>query len=287
MGVHLAPTLRVLREEINTRWPHRDKASDGWIGDAAHQARKSDHNPDGDDRSVNAADFDIDGIDPLLVVRQCIAHPSTQYVIFNRTIWSRTRGFRAARYTGSNPHTKHLHVSVSHSRALEDSLRPWGIATARVSKLGDRTLKAGCKGSDVRELQTLANRLGAGLAADGVFGPRTTAWVRSFQKSRKLAVDAVVGPKTLAALRAATKPPPPKPGPGRAPGSRTIRAGSTGEDVAYVKRFIGTRRCGPPGDRFDTTTESGVRWYQQMRGLTADGIVGRLTWAEMGVRVTY
>ncbi|MEV0155737.1 peptidoglycan-binding protein [Micromonospora sp. NPDC050686] len=285
MPVHLAPALRVLREEINERWPHRDKASDGWIGDASHRLRKSDHNPDGDDHSVNAADFDIDGIDPLLVVQQCIAHPSTRYVIYNRTIWSSTRGFRPARYMGFNPHNKHLHVSVSHSRALEDSLRPWGIAAATVLKLGDRILRTGCRGSDVRELQTLANRVGARLTADGVFGPKTTAWVRSLQKSHKLEIDGIVGPTTLATLRTATRPPVPQPG--RAPGSRTIRAGSSGEDVAFIKRFVGARRCGPASTEFDARTESGVRWYQGMRGLTADGIVGRLTWAEIGVRVTY
>ena len=105
MGVHLAPTLRVLRDEIDTRWPRRDRRSDGWLGDASHQARHSDHNPDPDDRSVNAVDVDVDGIDPLLVVRQAVAHPATQYVIYNRMIWSRTRDFRAARYTGSNPTT--------------------------------------------------------------------------------------------------------------------------------------------------------------------------------------
>lgn len=36
----------VLRNQVNKRFPGRDKRSDGWIGDAAHQARKSDHNPD-------------------------------------------------------------------------------------------------------------------------------------------------------------------------------------------------------------------------------------------------
>jgi len=285
VSVHLAPTLQVLRKEINTRWPHRDHTSDGWIGDAAHQTRRSDHNPDGDDASVNAIDVDVDGIDPLLVVRQCIAHPSCQYVIYNRVIWSRTRGFSAARYTGANPHDKHLHVSVSHQRALEDSQRPWGITTARENRLGDRVLRNGCRGSDVRELQTLANRLGAALAVDGAFGPRTTAWVRVFQKAQKLTVDGLVGSATLAALRKATAPPPPQPG--RAPGSRTVRRGSTGDDVAFVKRFIGARRCGPPGTDFDELTVAGVRWYQGMRGLTADGVVGRLTWAQMGVRVTY
>ncbi|MFE9654690.1 peptidoglycan-binding protein [Micromonospora sp. NPDC006431] len=287
MSAHLAPTLRVLREEINTRWPHRDRSSDGWIGDAAHQARgsRSDHNPDGDDRSVNAIDVDVDGIDPLLVVRHCITHPSCQYVIYNRVIWSRVRSFAPARYTGTNPHNKHLHVSVSHQRALEDSQRPWGIATAAVTRLGDRVLRAGCQGSDVRELQTLANRVGARLTVDGAFGPRTIAWVRSFQQARSLTVDGLVGPATLAALRKATVPPPPQPG--RAPGARTVRRGSTGDDVAFVKRFVGTRRCGPPGVDFDERTDAGVRWYQRMRGLTDDGIVGRLTWAQMGVRVTY
>jgi hypothetical protein len=285
VSVHLAPTLRVLREEINTRWPHRDRGSDGWIGDADHQARRSDHNPDGDDRSVNAIDVDVDGIDPLLVVRQCITHPSCQYVIYNRVIWSRTRGFTAARYNGTNPHNKHLHVSVSHQRSLEDSQRPWGIAASPATRLGDRVLRNGCRGGDVRELQTLANRVGAGLTVDGDFGPRTTVWVRAFQKSRALVADAVVGPATLAALRQATAPPPPPAG--QVPGCRTIRRGSSGPDVAFVKRFVGARRCGPPGADFDERTEAGVRWYQRMRGLTDDGVVGRLTWTQMGVRVTY
>ncbi|SCF19778.1 Peptidoglycan-binding (PGRP) domain of peptidoglycan hydrolases-containing protein [Micromonospora viridifaciens] len=289
MGAHLAPTLKVLRNEVDKRWPHRDRKSDGWIGDAAHQARKSDHNPDGDDGSVNALDIDKDGIDPLLVVRRCIQHPSTEYVIFDRTIWSRNRGFRPARYTGSNPHDKHIHVSVSHTPSREDSTLAWGIATSAAPKLGDRPLRTGSKGSDVRELQSLANKLGARLVVDGVFGPATQAWVRSFQKARKLTVDGIVGSRTLAALRQATKPKPkPSPTPaGHRAGTRTVRRGMSGDDVAFVQRFIGERRCGKPTGTFDTRTEAGVRWYQRMQGIHDDGIVGRITWAKMRVTVAY
>lgn len=34
-----------LFKQVNARWPKRDHASDGWIGDASHAATKSDHNP--------------------------------------------------------------------------------------------------------------------------------------------------------------------------------------------------------------------------------------------------
>ncbi|WP_329101005.1 peptidoglycan-binding protein [Micromonospora sp. NBC_01699] len=283
---HLAPVLGVLRDEIDRRWPHRDRASDGWIGDPAHQATQSDHNPDTDNRSVNALDVDRDGIDPMLVVRRCIAHPSTQYVIFDRTIWSRTRDFNAARYTGSNPHDRHLHVSVSHDRALEASTRTWGIVDVAVPKLGDRILRRGSRGGDVRELQTLADRLGAKLTVDGDYGPRTETWVRDFQRARRLTVDGVVGPRTVAALRAATRPAPAPPA-NRAPGSRTLRASLSGPDVEFVQRFVGERRCGRATGVFEAKTEAGVRWYQGMRGITVDGLVGRQTWRQMGVEVSY
>lgn len=64
------------------------------------------------------------------------------------------------------------------------------------------TLRRGSKGPVVRELQTLLNRGGAGLVVDGLFGPRTDAAVRDFQRRKRLAVDGIVGPQTWGALLA-------------------------------------------------------------------------------------
>jgi hypothetical protein len=48
----------------------------------------------------------------------------------------------------------------------------------------------------VAVLQKLLNRTGAGLTADGAFGPRTKAAVQNFQRPRGLANDGVVGQNT-------------------------------------------------------------------------------------------
>lgn len=127
MSYYLAPSLVQLRDELNGRWPGRDKSSDGWIGDAAHSARKSDHNPDYDDNGVvRAIDIDEDGIDTAAVLAQMLHDPRVSYVIYEKRIWG---GTRWRPYTGANGHTKHIHVSIKHTAAAENGTS-WGIATA-------------------------------------------------------------------------------------------------------------------------------------------------------------
>lgn len=72
--------------------------------------------------------------------------------------------------------------------------------------LGDRVLRNGDEGEDVRELQTDLIRLGYDCGkwgADGDFGDATEIAVRAFQRDHDLAVDGEFGPKSCAALRAA------------------------------------------------------------------------------------
>lgn len=123
---YLAPSLTTLRAEINARWPRRDKTSDGWIGDRAHQATRSDHNPNARG-SVNAADFDEDGINVAEVIDAFERHPSAHYWIYEGQIADRDDGWRRRPYAGSNPHDKHVHVSIRQTRQAEQDTRPWGL----------------------------------------------------------------------------------------------------------------------------------------------------------------
>ncbi len=119
MGYQLVPSLTALRAQINATWSNRDRESDGWVGDTSHSRRRSDHNPD--TRGwVHALDVDKDGIDTAALLSAAVRDRRVNYVIFNRKIYSRVRGFRPAAYTGPNPHDKHLHISVLHGEPAMD-----------------------------------------------------------------------------------------------------------------------------------------------------------------------
>jgi hypothetical protein len=119
----LAPCLDALRDEFNARFPRRDNESDGWIGDADHSARDSDHNPDSRG-IVHAVDVDDDLRDPhgTTSMRDCIdeivgrhrrgADNRLTYIIYERSIWSAKYGWRSRAYSGSNPHDRHAHFSA-------------------------------------------------------------------------------------------------------------------------------------------------------------------------------
>lgn len=124
--------------EINALFPGRDKKSDGTIGDAAHAARTSDHNPWVIVKGigvVRARDIDKDGI-PLAQIFEYLRKLGERkdprlfpngYLIYNEAITN--PDFKSWRkYTGSNPHKEHGHVSFSTVESGFDSTAPWGIA---------------------------------------------------------------------------------------------------------------------------------------------------------------
>lgn len=126
----LAGSLKKLLEQVNAAYPDRSRVSDGSIGDAAHAASVSDHNPD-EHRVVNAVDLTHDpknGLDGhvLAAALRESRDARIKYVIFAGRMFSSyaAHGFPAwtwRPYTGKNKHEKHVHISV-HEAA------PWSIA---------------------------------------------------------------------------------------------------------------------------------------------------------------
>lgn len=114
-----------LREQFDDSFPDRDRRSDGWIGDARHSARPSDHTPDPATGIVRAIDVDRDvhpsGKPDLMpdiadqIRRFAKADKSKRiaYIIFDGRIASPRLGWRWRVYRGSSPHRHHLHCSFA------------------------------------------------------------------------------------------------------------------------------------------------------------------------------
>jgi hypothetical protein len=113
-----------LREQFDDSFPDRDRSSDGWIGDTRHSARPSDHNPDAKTGVVRAIDVDRDvsgsakpdlmpDIADQIRLAAKAGDKRIAYVIFEGRIASPRMGWRWRKYSGSNPHNKHCHISFT------------------------------------------------------------------------------------------------------------------------------------------------------------------------------
>ena len=73
-----------------------------------------------------------------------------------------------------------------------------GIIASIVTTIASPTLsRYGSRGAEVTSIQTKLRDLGLYTAAiDGIYGVKTTAAVREFQRRRGLAVDGIAGPIT-------------------------------------------------------------------------------------------
>lgn len=209
-----AYSLMALRDQINAKFPYRDRASDGGIGDAAHSSRVSDHNPDATG-VWHAYDFDHDpdsnGLDCRVLWSELLASGDNRikYVIFNRVIWGPSSGSKA--YTGINAHTKHLHLSVK-SGALGDDARKWGLPMLGVMpntptwtggtycQYGDRTERVWVLQRHVTSMYPGYNN----YSPTGYYGDSTKAGIKEFQARVGIrgsdADGSTVGPKTMSAL---------------------------------------------------------------------------------------
>jgi hypothetical protein len=134
----LVPAGVRLRAQVDKRFPKRDRASDGWIGDKAHQSRLSDHNPDRRGL-VHAIDIDADLVRGSRRAARALADeivayarsgkPGSdriKYVVFDDQIASGTYRSTWWKWRGSGYGHEH-HIHVSFTSAADDDARPFPL----------------------------------------------------------------------------------------------------------------------------------------------------------------
>lgn len=143
----LIACLKQLFAEFDRIAPNRDHASDGSIGDTAHQEEVSDHNADevgsvplhdaDNTNEVHAIDVDIDLKESNLAMEKVVQfllgrvrsgkETRLRYIIYNRRIWEASNGWKQRTYTGASAHTEHAHFSASYDSAKEASTASWHL----------------------------------------------------------------------------------------------------------------------------------------------------------------
>ncbi|MEA2253976.1 MAG: hypothetical protein QOG35_21 [Solirubrobacteraceae bacterium] len=159
--------------------------------------------------------------------------------------------------------------------------------TTPATHLGDRTLRSGASGPDVRELQRGLRKAGFKVKADGQFGGATVRAVKRFQRVSRLAATGTVGSKTVAALQRAIQGAsanlnggfdPNDPGadkPARSLGDRIpVQRGMSGHDVRVLQDFLNKAgfKVGIDG-QFGATTEKAVRAFETAQARPVDGVM--------------
>ncbi len=169
-----------------------------------------------------------------------------------------------------------------------------GVPTAAEAKprgaksLGDRALRVGSSGPDVRELQKLLRQVGIKIEkVDGKFGRTTKQAVQRFQAARSLETSGTVGKVTVTALREAAMGGAAKhlgtggyddtvgAGKSRSLGDRIpVRQGMSGHDVKVLQDFL--KRTGQKvsvDGEFGARTVTAVKGFEKKNTLSVDGLV--------------
>lgn len=225
-AARIVKSLDTLRSQVNKFAPKRSKISDGWLGDAKHSMRKSDHNPE-PDGTVDALDITHNpenGVDIQKIADAIVKSKDRRvsYLICKGKIVNsqKTKDSPAwvwRKYNGANGHYHHLHVSVLD--AHQDDTTPWDIAAAFGQTAAPAPKPApaakpkpevvdiydGKKHAEVEAVQQRLNDLGYPEVGkiDGEWGSKTRAALLAFRADNDLPLEPVIDSKLLAALMTA------------------------------------------------------------------------------------
>ena len=146
--------------------------------------------------------------------------------------------------------------------------------TASCGEVGSKyliwpALQRGSRGAAVAAVQELLTDRGYATRADGIYGSRTAASVRAFQRDRRLTATGAMTAGTYERLLP------------------TVSRGDRGREVRAVQRLLKAT-----GERlvvdgvFGARTRSAVLRHQHRTSLDVDGVVGRYTWSDLLFRTS-
>jgi hypothetical protein len=213
--------LRAFDAELTSVAPNRTLPT-WYMGDLAHRMHPSGHNPD-DTPGSKSEDSDADNIAEIrsgdyrlplnasftaeeliqLLVKLCRQGKITwiKYIIYNGRIWSASTGWVTRKYTGSNKHDHHFHLSCKPDTKSENTTTKVGLhvllpqAPAKATKMltiegnypelkqGMNDPVPGVNTAYIKRAQgTLAWLAGYAGKIDGDYGPKMAASVREMMK---------------------------------------------------------------------------------------------------------
>lgn len=132
----------------------------------------------------------------------------------------------------------------------------------------------------IRRMQALLNTYEEKLNCDGVWGSKTEAALKDFQRDHNLTADGICGPLTWEALLNESE----QEEELEYVFYRNMRKGDRGDDVALLQIMLNDQgfNAGEPDGIFGSKTENAVKAAQKKHHLTVDGIAGRNTITALG-----
>lgn len=178
--------------------------------------------------------------------------------------------------------------------AVYDTLSDKIVPEENIPAYPGRTFQQGSSGEEVLRIQRALNTISTQypgipmLVEDGFFGSATTTAVRAFQRQFSLTVDGIVGELTWSKIFEISalieegelngEDMPPYPG-------TLLRVGSRGAAVQLMQERLNSISIYYPvipqiaaDGIFGNTTRQAVVTFQQLMGISSDGIIGQQTW---------
>jgi hypothetical protein len=118
-----APALVTLKKQLLAAYPDMGAANIGIMADAAHIAGGTSDHIEGNAIDVPVAGGPGEGDKHLALGLALLADPRAHYLIYNRMFYHEGRA--PAAYTGSSPHTAHMHLSIYPDKRA--TATPWTL----------------------------------------------------------------------------------------------------------------------------------------------------------------